>query len=227
MGKEIHVLSLGGSVFIPDDIDVLFLRDFMNLILSHIKKGKRFIIITGGGNTCRNYLEAAEKIRDFEKMDMHVIGLHTTRLNAEFMRMIFKEQAHPEILTDPTKKLNFRESVLIGAGWKPGFTTDYDAVIAAKTFGVKRVANLSNVDYVYEKDPKFYKGAKPIKEMSWKDMIDVTGTEIYAGIHVPFDPLASKEAEKSGIEVAIMNGRKLGNLDSYLSGESFMGTVIK
>jgi uridylate kinase len=183
--------------------------------------------ITGGGRTCRDYLEAAEKIRDFEKMDMHIIGLHTTRLNAEFLRMIFKEQAHPETLTDPGKKLNFRESVLIGAGWKPGFTTDYDAVIAAKTFRVKKIANLSNVDYVYDKDPKFYKAPKPIKEMSWKDMLSVTGTDMYAGIHVPFDPLASQEAQKSGIELAIMNGRKLDNLDSYLSGESFMGTVIK
>jgi uridylate kinase len=60
MKKEIHVLSLGGSVFIPDRIDVSFLRDFRKLILKHIKGGKRFIIITGGGRTCRDYLSQAE-----------------------------------------------------------------------------------------------------------------------------------------------------------------------
>ncbi|RKX98645.1 MAG: UMP kinase [Spirochaetes bacterium] len=226
MSENIFVLSLGGSLIVPKEIDVKFLRDFQNLILKHIERGKKFVIITGGGCTARMYINAAKGIRELEKADYHEIGLHATRLNAEFLRVLFKEHAHPEILINPTEKKEF-EHVLFGAGWKPGFTTDYDAVLAAKTFGVKRVANLSNIDYVYDKDPKKYKDAKPIKEMSWKELLNITGTDIYAGINIPFDPLASQEAMKAGLEVVIMNGRDIQNLDNYLSGRGFKGTVIR
>ena len=38
---------------------------------------------------------------------------------------------------------------------------------------------------------------------------------------------AAKRAEELGLEVAIMNGRNLPNLEQYLSGKEFKGTVIK
>ncbi len=42
----------------------------------------------------------------------------------------------------------------------------------------------------------------------------------------PFDPIVSREAEKLEIEVAILNGKKLRNLENYLGEKKFAGTVI-
>ena len=56
------VISLGGSLIVPDQIDVQFLKGFRNLILSQVKKGNRFIIICGGGRIARNYFTALQKI---------------------------------------------------------------------------------------------------------------------------------------------------------------------
>ena len=49
------IISLGGSIVVPDKIDYNFLKKFRALILKHVKKGKRFVLICGGGATARLY----------------------------------------------------------------------------------------------------------------------------------------------------------------------------
>jgi uridylate kinase len=43
----------------------------------------------------------------------------------------------------------------------------------------------------------------------------------------PFDPIASKLAEKSKIKVVIMNGKNIENFTACLEGKDFVGTVIE
>ena len=111
------------------------------------------------------------------------------------------------------------------AGWKPGWSTDYDAVLLAKNFGVSEIINMSNIDYVYDKDPKKFKDAKKIEKTSWKDYTNLVGNKWKAGMNVPFDPIAAKEAQKSGMKVCII-GKDLENLENLLNGKKFKGTVI-
>ena len=146
------------------------------------------------------------------------------------MRTIFKKYAHPTINKNPYDLESFvqaKESILIAAGYRPGNSTDYIAVLLAKQFGAKKIANLSNIDYAYDKDPRKFKDAKKIKDISWEEFQKIVGDTWDPGANVPFDPVASKHAAKEGIEVAILNGKKLGNFQKYLAGEKFAGTVIK
>lgn len=227
-GKELVIMSLGGSIIVPDLPDTGFIKRFRKLVLDHIGKGKRFIIITGGGKTCRNYQAAAKEANPkLNAEDMDWVGIHSTRFNAEFMKFVFKGSAHPEIALDPHKKVDFKEDILIGAGWEPGCSTDWDAVMIAKTFGASKLINLSNVKYVCDKDPKFCKDAKPIPEISWKEFREIVGDKWDPGANLPFDPVAAKLAQEIGLEVAIMDGTDLKNLESYLSGKGFKGTVIR
>ncbi len=225
--REIIVISLGGSIIVPGEINVKFLKNFRRLIIKHIKRGKRFIIISGGGKTCRKYQRAASGIVKLKRDDIDWLGIHTTRLNAHLLRTIFRDYAKKEIVKDPKKRVDFRERVLIAAGWEPGFSTDYDAVLLAKQFKVKTLINLSDVDYVYDKDPAKYRKVKPIKRISWKDFRKIVGDKWDPGLNKPFDPVASKEAQKLGLRVVMMNGRGLKNLDSFLLGRKFRGTVIE
>ena len=227
MKEETFVISLGGSLIIPDNLDVEFLKDFRKLILSHVEQGKKFAIITGGGKLCRRYNEAASKISSLSNTELDWLGIYSTRFNAEFIRLIFGEKyTEKEIIINPTLPVNFTKSIIIGSGWEPGNSTDLDAVLVAKTIGAKRVINLSNIDHVYDSDPKVNPNAKKIDKISWVDYRKVIPSEWRPGLNSPFDPVASREAEESGIEVVIMNGKPIENLENCLDGKNFQGTVI-
>lgn len=229
MNKKTIVISLGGSLIVPAEIDWKFVKQFKKVIEDGISKGFRFIIVTGGGKTARKYIEAGARVGDIDNEDKDWIGIHATRMNAHFIRTIFKKHAHPTINKNPYDLESFlkaKESVLIAAGYKPGNSTDYIAVLLAKHFDVKKIANLSNIDHAYDKDPNKFKDAKKIKEIGWAEFQKIVGNAWDPGANAPFDPIASKLAAKEGMEVTILNGKKLGNFQKYLHGEKFTGTII-
>lgn len=225
--KQTYIISLGGSLIVPPTgIDWQFLKKFRSLILSQIKKNRRFYIVAGGGATCRNYNEAASKIVRVSPNDLDWLGIHSSRLNAHLLRTIFSKIAHPEIIRNPTIHMDTKENLTIGGGWKPGWSTDYVATMIAQEYEVKTVINLSNIDYAYDKDPKEYPDAKKIEKISWKNFRKIVGNKWTPGLNMPFDPIASKQAEHLDLNVMILNGKKLDNLQNCLNNKKFTGTVI-
>src|SRR3989338_550928 len=220
------VLSLGGSLIIPDNIDINFLKDFKSIIEKYIKTGFKFIIICGGGKLARDMQQAASKLADIDNEALDWLGIYATRLNAQLIKTIFKNNAEDAVSDNPNEKINFKKSILVASGWLPGWSTDYDAILLAKNLGVKEIINLSNVEYVCDKDPKEYKDAKKIERMGWSDYQKLISDKWRAGMNAPFYPLAAKEAQKSGIKVSIM-GKDLRNFENMLKGKKFKGTVIE
>ncbi len=226
--QSIKILSVGGSIIIPKTgFDIPFLKQFRTLILSEIKKGQKFIITIGGGATCRQYQEAARQVNQPNNEDLDWIGIHSTIFNAQFVRFLFKDVAHKDIITDPTKKIKTNKSLIIAAGWKPGCSTDNDAVLLAKTYGAKELYNLSNIERVYDKDPNVFSDAKPIEQIDWKTFRkDIVGNDWDPGKSAPFDPIASKTAEKMKLQVKILQGTNLPEVRKALAGKKFIGTII-
>ncbi|MBU4070152.1 MAG: UMP kinase [Nanoarchaeota archaeon] len=224
--EKIIVISVGGSLIVPDEINYKWLENFKKIIDKYVKNGFKFIIICGGGRTARNYQNAIKKLTKLDNEDLDWIGIHATRLNAHLLRTIFKKYSNPRIIKNPNEKIEFKEKILIAAGWKPGFSTDYDAVLLAKNFKIKKLLNLTNIDYVYDKDPKKFKNAKKLKTITWKEFRKIVGSKWDPGLNAPFDPVASIEADKLNLEVAILNGKKLSNFEKYLKNEKFIGSVI-
>jgi uridylate kinase len=224
--EKIYVISLGGSLVVPNEINIKFLSLFKNIIEKKIKENKKFIIIVGGGKTARNYQNAAKALTKVSNEDLDWLGIHATRINAHLLLTIFRKYAHFRIVKNPKEKINFKEKILVAAGWKPGFSTDYDAVLLAKTYGSDKIINFTNVDYVYNKDPNKFKSAKPFKEISWKDYLKLIEQKWIPGMSAPFDPIASKLAQKFKFKVVILNGKKIKNLKNYLENKKFTGTII-
>lgn len=226
--REYVVVSVGGSLIVPDGIDTTFLARFRATILDHLSRGLSFYIVAGGGMTARSYQKAVEEVRgDLHPEDVDWLGIHATRLNAHLLRALFKDEAQARIVKNPTRGLRGRAAVIVGAGWRPGHSTDYDAVLAAKQLGASRIVNLSNIDYVYTADPREDLSAEPIESISWTEFRKIIPEHWDPGLSSPFDPIASKLAQDSGMEVAIINGAKLEEFDNYLAGKKFVGTVIK
>lgn len=226
---EIIVLSLGGSLVVPNGgIDADFLKKFNQFIRTEVKKGKRFCIVVGGGKTTRHYQNAGKAvIGKITDEDLDWLGIHSTRMNGHLLRTIFQDIAHPRIIENYDKKLrNWKEPVVIGAGWKPNWSTDYDAVVLARDYNASVIINLSNIDWVYDKDPAKFKDAQPIKKITWDYFERLVGNKWTPGINAPFDPIATQLAKKIGLTVIIANGKNFNNLENILSGDSFKGTVI-
>jgi uridylate kinase len=220
------VVSLGGSLIVPNEIDTAFLQKFHKVILEELKTDKTFLIVAGGGKLARKYQNAADQITSLTRDDLDWLGIHSTHLNAHLIRTIFRDVAHPKIITHPQVKESATEAVIVGAGWRPGWSTDYMAVQFAKRYGAKTVINLSNIDFVYDKDPTKFSDARPIKEISWTDFRKIVGEVWDPGLSLPFDPIASKLAHKSGIDVVILNGQDLTQFSNFLENKPFQGTVI-
>lgn len=224
---ETIIISLGGSLIIPDEIDINFLKEFKDLIISQIKLGKKFIIVTGGGKICRKYQAIAKEISNPSGEDLDWIGIASLRLNAQLLRVIFRDYTHPKIIKNPSEPIDFDMPVVVGSANEPGHSTDWDAVMIAKNVGAKKIINLSNTDYVYDSDPKINLNAKKIEKISWPEYRKLIPKEWNPGLNTPFDPIASEVAEKEGMEVVIINGKPILNLANYLDGKDFKGTVIK
>lgn len=222
--KHPIVISLGGSLMVPDEIDTSFIQSFVDFIRDQVEQGRRFIIIAGGGKTARRYMSAVSELGlSHEETDW--AGIYSTRLNGEMMRLLFKDLAYSEIVTDPVAATDWNTPVMIGAGWKPGRSSDYDAVEIGHAFGAETIVNFSNIEYVYDKDPKEYDDAEKIEEIAWDEYLKLIPEKWVSGMNTPFDPVASREAKKQNISVVILSG-KMDNFRNYLENKPFIGTVI-
>lgn len=223
------IISVGGSLLIPNGgVDTVFLSKLNKFIRSYVKQGKRFFLVAGGGKLARVYRDAGKEIvGGMTDEDLDWLGIHVTRLNAHLLRTIFQDIAHPRIIENYDRKLyRWKEPVVIGAGWKPGWATDYDSVLLARDYGARVIINLSNIDWVYDKDPHKFPDAKIIKKLTWEEMEKLVGNKWKPGTNAPFDPIATQLAKDLKLTVIVANGSNFENMERIMNGDEFIGTVI-
>ncbi len=230
--KRKTVISLGGSLVVPPTgIDISFLKKFNLLIREEIKKdpSHQFFLVVGGGSTARKYADAGREVigHELTPNDLDWLGIHATRLNAQLIRTIFRDIAHPYVLKHYEIIRKSEEPIVIASGWKPGWSTDYCASLICEDYDAKTIVNLSNIEYVYDKDPRKYKDAKKIEKITWSDFRDIVGDEWIPGMNVPFDPIASKRAQALGLSVVVLKGTDLDNFKNFLENKPFKGTLIE
>ncbi|MBI9099326.1 MAG: UMP kinase [Spirochaetaceae bacterium] len=227
--SNVKVLDLGGSIVAPDEIDVSFIRKFRIFLESWLLEdtNNKAIIVIGGGSPARKYQQAyREIVSESDHSEQDWIGITATRLNAQLIKAVFNDYCREEVVIDPTAPESFEGQVMIAAGWKPGFSTDFDSVVLAQRFGADTILNLSNIAKVYTADPKKDPHAKPLDYISWEDYKKMAGDEWIPGFNVPFDPVATKKAAELNMKVIAADGKDLENLQKIFDGEEFVGTVI-
>lgn len=226
---NLTVLSVGGSIIAPDKVNSEFVKAFREAIVNYLEENQdaKLILVCGGGAPARIYQEAYRAVRGNEDTSAQDwLGIKATHLNGELMRAVFSDYCSDPVVTDPTAEIAFAGRILVAAGWKPGFSTDTDAVYLAKRFGGKKVVNLSNIAKVYTDDPRKNPEAKPIDSISWADFRKMVGYEWKPGLNAPFDPIASGIADEEKMTVICADGRNIENTVAILKDEKFTGTVI-
>ncbi|MBI9107984.1 MAG: UMP kinase [Spirochaetales bacterium] len=226
---NIKVISLGGSIIAPDKVDTDFIKKFHNEITRYLDKdpNRKLIFVTGGGGPARQYQRAYREISADADSDLQDwIGIMATRLNAQLIKGIFGKLCENPVVTDPTKPGSFDGRIMVAAGWKPGWSTDFDAVVLAECFGGDTVINLSNVSKVYSADPNTDPDAVALDRMSWDELKALVGDKWVPGKNVPFDPVATAKAAELKLTVITAAGRDIDNLSKLLEGAEFTGTII-
>jgi len=222
------IISLGGSLIAPKTgIDVKFLKKFKALILNQVKLDNKFYIIAGGGQTSADYINTVNKITKPTNKELDWLGIYATHINALLVKTIFGNLAYDEIIKDPNILIKTKKPIIVGGGYTPGNSSDLVAALLAKKYNIKTIINLSNIDYVYDRDPNKYKDAKKIKEINWSDFQKIVGTKWSPRLSSPFDPIATRECAKLGVKVIITNGKNIKNLEKCFNGERFRGTIVE
>jgi len=221
------VLSLGGSLIIPDKIDIRFLKEFKKTIKINSQKYK-FIIVCGGGNVARKYIVALRELRINEKFQS-LSGISATRMNARFMNYFFNinpEKGIPHRMRELKRYLKKQDIIFCGAlEYKHKQTSDSTAAEIAKYFKANFI-NLTNVSGLHDKNPMKYKDAKLISKISWKDFDKMANKlKFKPGQHFVLDQTASRIILKNKITAYII-GKNLKQLDNLLKGKKFKGTTI-
>lgn len=227
--NNIQILDLGGSIVAPDHIDTDFIKKFKIFLTEWLEAdpARKAILIIGGGGAARKYQTAYREIDPNPTHDdQDWIGIMATRLNGQLLKGVFKDYCLDDVIIDPETEGTFKGRVMVAAGWKPGFSTDYDSVVLAKRFGASTVLSLSNIAKIYTDDPKTNPEAKPVDAMSWDDYKELCGDEWTPGKNIPFDPVATKLAAELGLTVIAAAGKDLDNLHKIFNNQEFFGTTI-
>lgn len=229
------VLSVGGSIVVPEKPDTDFLCKFIAMIRNWLNEDsqRRLILVVGGGGPARIYQNAYREIvpasdgASSDSSEADWIGIMATRLNAQLLKAALGDLCPQEVVYNPTTVDEFNGRILVAAGWKPGFSTDNDAVLLAERFNADTVVNLSNIEKVYTDDPRKNPDAKPIDSISWAEFRKMVGDDWTPGKNTPFDPIASKKAQDLNLTVICAAGKNIENIRSILDGKQFEGTEIK
>ncbi len=226
---NIQILDLGGSIVAPDHIDTDFIKEFKSFLVKWLEADstRKVILIIGGGGAARKYQTAYREIDDNPTHDdQDWIGIMATRLNGQLLKGVFRDYCFDDVIIDPETEGSFKGRVMVAAGWKPGFSTDYDSVVLAKRFGADTVLSLSNIAKIYTDDPKTNPDATPVDSMTWDEYKKLCGNEWTPGKNIPFDPVATKLAAELGLTVKAAAGKDLKNLQKIFNNEKFFGTTI-
>jgi len=227
--KPIITLSIGGSLMVPGEPDIEYIKKMAALLLKLSSKYK-FAIVTGGGAAARVYARAMKKIVPNEFLADQA-AIMSTWQNAYLILAALHDRAYktlPKSFDEAAQALETNDFVVMG-GTLPGITTDTDAVLLAERVGSKRIVNISNVDAIYTGDPKKDPKAQKIKRMSADALVALAAVKDTrkAGENFIFDVLACKLLARSGIEAHFVSGRDLASVEKAVKGLPHNGTVVK
>jgi uridylate kinase len=223
--KPMITLSLGGSIINPGEIDISFLDQFSKAIHEFIPKYK-FMIVCGGGKVARDYIKALPK--GISEGERDYMGIAATWLNAKLLSYYFKDYSAP-VLPDSVEELmqQFKQyDIGLSGGFLPAVKTDEDAAIVADLFGSPILINITNVDGIYDKDPRKYPEAKKYTSLTYNEFYEIVSPiSLDAGSNAPFTLIAAKICERSNIRIIICP-KDIMKIKKAIEGEN-VGTVIQ
>jgi len=222
------VISLGGSVIVPDEGDAAFLMRLASL-LERLSNEYRICIVCGGGRVARYYISTGREL-GMTKEELDNLGIAVTRLNATLLLLALGEKAIPAIPRTEEEAARMMEQggIVIMGGTSPGHTTDAVAALVAEKAKAVRIVNATSVDAAYSADPRRFTDATRYSNLTFRKLRDLVDKGTHeAGPSDIFDRLGAEIAMRASIPVYIIHGRDLEEIENAVRGATVKGTVVQ
>jgi len=155
------------------------------------------------------------------QLALHNIAMSVTQTSAELLAGYLGDSniLIPKTLGDAYEYLvKDGPGTIVSGGLKAGWSTDMDSVVFADILEEKRVYKISNIDYIYDKDPGVNPNAKPFKDMSWEDyfeLFSITENDSHeANDNIPVDKGCANFCRNKGISFFICGGKNISKKQS-------------
>ncbi len=185
-------------------------------------------IVVGGGNFWRG-----RSNQQMDRCTSDYIGMLGTTMNALALGDAFKQLnqdvrvqtgvemrqiAEYYIKDRAIKHLKNKRVVVFGCGTgSPFFSTDTAAALRAAEIDADLVVKATNVDAIYDKDPKRYEDAKKIDNITYMEVLNKK-------INV-MDSTATTLCMDNDIPIIVFDINKVGNLKKVVEGKK-VGTIV-
>ena len=232
------MISIGGSLLTSELTTENFQR-YAKVVVDLWKAGHKVAVVCGGGQVCRDYRDVAKACdADWRLLDW--IGVMATHLNAstfaaviascgysEVERKVHWIQPKAERAAVAEFKKYFGKRLVVGAGYEPGHSTDYDSAIFAAKVKADLLVNASNIDGVYTADPKKDPNAKKLQQLTYAEFLRILSqNEQSPGEYRLFDIGAAKAIKKAKIKTVFVDGREPEEIARAVAG-THNGTVVE
>ncbi len=221
--KKRIVIKLSGRIFSIDNVKVL--KDYARFLVK-ISKICQPIVIAGGGNIARHYINQARS-SGADESSLDELGIEISRLNAQLLIYALQHKAYPHPPKTLQEVRNAVDSgdIVVAGGLHPGHSTNGTAALIAEKVKAIEFLNATDVDGVYDMDPNKYKKAKKFKQIDLKSLRKMLVHEdSIAGGYDLMDILALKIIERSKIKTRILKA-DIKSLEKAIKGGS-VGTEI-
>ena len=223
------VVSMGGSVLFPEEEGATYLAELADL-LREAGRARPLLVTTGGGRTARTYIRLGRAL-GLSEVELDELGIEVTRLHARLLAARIGPPCParpPPTVAEAVQELRHSSPVVLG-GTEPGHSTDGVAALLADRVRAQRMINATDVDGVYEADPRQHPGTRRLDRLSWerfRAMVEA-GATADAGQNFLFDRLGAATLLRSRIPLWVVNGRDLPNLRAAIEGAEFRGTRVE
>nr|CAD1824682.1 unnamed protein product [Ananas comosus var. bracteatus] len=228
------LLKVSGEALAGDhtqNIDPTITMSIAREVASVTRLGIEVAVVVGGGNIFRGASWAGCSGLDRSSADY--IGMLATVMNAIFLQATMEsigiptrvqtafrmsEVAEPYIRRRAIRHLEKGRVVIFAAGTgNPFFTTDTAAALRCAEIGAEVVLKATNVDGVFDEDPKHNPNARLLETLSYQE---VTTRDLSV-----MDMTAITLCQENNIPVVVFNLNKPGNIAKAIVGEK-VGTLI-
>jgi predicted uridylate kinase len=215
--KSSIVLKIGGSVIYDNSLNVN--QDLLDKLKDWYFRKKddyqNIVIVVGGGSLSRDLQEKISRHIGGQEY-LHSIGMSVTHTNANLLRAYIgdPEIVVPQRLGEAYELLmDSGKSIMVCGGLKVGWSTDMDAAVFADILNESRITKVSDIDYIYDKDPSIVEDATPMKDMTWNEYfklfnIQEDSTHTPNG-NIPIDVECARFCKRKEISFWISGGSRI------------------
>lgn len=223
--KKKVVIKLSGSIF-GSGAKSKSIKDY-GMMITELNKHIQPVVITGGGNIARHYIDLARGFGS-DEASLDLLGIEVSRLNAKLLLHSVGGRVYPKVPTN-LEEVSIAavtdEPVILG-GLHPGQSTNATSALVAEKVKAQLFVNATDVNGIYDSDPNINRHAKAFKKITVDRCIEVLGkNSSMAGKYDLMDMVALKIIERSRIPTVILRA-SVTNIIKAIKSDTKIGTRI-